>query len=392
MTSDTVSNRVSTLRATIAPLLRFIHDSAWAKREDPGYDFTFGNPYEMPLPQYVEALQQAIMPCEPDWFAYKQSEPEAQAIISASLSQRLEHLFEASDICLTNGAIAGRHIILNTIINPGDEVIFMTPHWFLYEGLILNAGGRAVKVRVDAETFDLNLRAIQAAISGRTRAIIINTPHNPTGKLYGHTTLAALGRILAKASAENKRTIYLLSDEAYHQVVFDNQAFISPATIYPHTFLIYTYGKVHLAPGQRLGFIALPHQMPNRLELRQAINLMQTFLGWAFPNALPQYALGDLVQISIDIDQLQARRDRLMASLADIGYRTIKPEGTFYLLVQSPLANDWDFVERLATYNVFCMPGCTFGLPGYFRLTLTATDDMVIGAIPRFAAAFAAVQ
>ena len=389
-----MSNRLPALYETVAPLLRFINDSTWGQRKEASQicDLTFGNPHEMPLTQYIEALQRVIVPQNQDWFGYKKSESKAQSIVSSSLSKRLRHQFEAEDICLTNGAIAGLHIVLNTIVDAGDEVIFMTPHWFLYEGMIINAGGRAVKVSIDLESFDLDLDAIEEAISPRTCAIIINSPHNPTGKIYSRDTLSSLKQILSRARVQNGRTIYLISDEAYHQIVFDNKEFVSPATIYPETFLVYTYGKVHLTPGQRLGFIALPQQMQHRLELRNALNLMQMFAGWAFPNAILQYAAERLVGLSIDIKQLQGRRDHFIQALESIGYETFKPEGTFYLLVKSPLKDDWKFIEQLAQHDVFCLPGVTFGLPGYFRISLTCNDEMMKRSIPKFAMAFQSAE
>lgn len=257
--------------------------------------------------------------------------------------------------------------------------------------MIIGAGGTAVKVGIDSSSFDLDMAAIKDAISGRTRAIIINSPHNPTGKIYSRETLVELGRILEDANEKNGKTIYLISDEAYQQIIFDENEFVSPATIYPNTFLVYTYGKVHLTPGQRIGYIALPPQMRNRAEVRNAIILTQQFSGWAFPNAILQYAISELVPLSIDIQQLQTRRDRLISALSEIGYKTNRPEGTFYLLVKSPIADDWDFIERLAQYDVYCLPGITFGLPGYFRISLTGNDEMVERSIPGFAEAFRAI-
>ncbi|MEO0837017.1 MAG: aminotransferase class I/II-fold pyridoxal phosphate-dependent enzyme [Cyanobacteria bacterium J06642_3] len=389
-----VAKRLQTLHQTIAPLMHFVNESTWGQREDinQGCDLTFGNPQEMPIAEYVETLQQATTPLDKNWLAYKQNEPEARAVVCKSLSDYLGHQFEPEDIFLTNGAIAGLQVGLKTMIDPGDEVIFITPHWFLYEGMIIDAGAQPVKVSTDLNTFDLDLEAIKQAISPQTRAIIINSPHNPTGKIYRKDTLSALAQTLTTASSNNDRTIYLISDEAYHQVIFDHHQFISPATIYPQTFLVYTYGKVHLTPGQRLGFIALPPQMPDRHELREAINLVQMFAGWSFPNAILQHGIKNLVKLSIDIDQIQAIRDRFLDSLTKIGYQTFKPTGTFYLLVKSPIADDWEFTELLAQHKVYCLPGITFGLPGYFRISLTCNNKMMEKSLPKFALAFQVVK
>jgi aspartate aminotransferase len=385
-----VSKSISSLQKTMAPLYHFMQESTWSQKEpcEDDCDFTFGNPHEMPLIDYVDTLKKVTEPQNKDWFAYKQSEPEARIAISESISKRFNHSFTEGDIFLTNGAVAALDVVIKTITDSEDEIIYISPHWFLYEGMILSAGGKAVNVRINPLNFDLNLDAIEAAITSRTRAIIINSPNNPTGKIYSRDTLVRLSQILSKASDKNGRTVYLISDEAYSNILFDDNKFISPSTIYPSTFLIYTYGKVHLTPGQRIGYIALPEAMPNRESLRQAINTVQMFSGWAFPNAILQYAIPELDKLSIDCKKLQDRRDRFIAHLSDIGYKTNNPEGTFYLLVKTPIEDDVAFVEHLAQYKVFCLPGVTFGLPGYFRISLTGNDKMLERSIRGFSSAF----
>jgi aspartate aminotransferase len=229
--------------------------------------------------------------------------------------------------------------------------------------------------------------AIKAAIGPRTRAIIINSPHNPTGKIYSHATLEGLAGLLTHASAHIGHPIALISDEAYSRIIFDGRAYPSPTAFYPHTFLIYTYGKTLLTPGQRIGYIALPPTMPGREQLRTALFVSQLVTGYAFPNALLQHALRDLEQLSIDIDHLQRKRDRMVAALRDIGYDLHVPEGTFYLLPRSPLADDLAFIELLAEQDIFCLPGTVVELPGYFRISLTANDAMIEQALPGFATA-----
>ena len=193
--------------------------------------------------------------------------------------------------------------------------------------------------------------------------------------------------LLTHASARIGHPIYLISDEAYSRIVFDGRAYHSPTAFYPHTFLIYTYGKTLLTPGQRLGYIALPPTMPGREQLRTALFVSQLLTGYAFPNALLQHALSDLEQLSIDVEHLQRKRDRMVAALRDIGYELHVPEGTFYLLPRSPLADDLAFIELLAEQNIFCLPGTVVELPGYFRISLTANDAMIEQALPGFATA-----
>lgn len=387
-----VSSRIASLQRVTAPLLAFMTQSTWAQRSgEPGIaDFVVGNPHEMPLPGYVDALRQHVEPRSPDWFAYTMSDPTAQQLIAASLTaRRAGEAFSPDDIFMTSGAFAGLTVALKTLLDPGDEVIFITPPWFFYEALIVAEGGVPVRVRARADDFDLDLEGIANAITPRTRAIIINSPNNPTGRIYPTATLAHLADLLTRAAQEHGRPIFLLSDEAYSRILFDGRAFPSPADSYAWSIIVYTYGKTLLTPGQRLGYLALPPGMPlaDRAALRPAITLAQVASGYAFPNALLQHALPDLQKLSIDIDHLQRKRDRLVDALQSLGYQLERPEGTFYLLPRSPLPDDLRFVEQLAARDVFVLPGAAVELPGYFRISLTATDDMIDRALPVFAAA-----
>jgi aspartate aminotransferase len=383
------SKQIDNILKLIAPINRFFMESTWMQRAgDPDIsDFMLGNPHERPLPDFTTALQKWSRPQNKDWYAYKENEPTSQAIIAGSLRQQRGLPFEAEDIFLTNGAFAALSVTLTTVVDPGDEVIFISPPWFFYESLIATAGARPVRVKCNPETFDLDLKAIEAAISERTRGIIINSPHNPTGKIYPAETLTNLAELLTAASQRNGRDIYLLSDEAYCRIIYDGRRYLSPTAYYPHSFVLYTYGKTLLTPGQRLGYIALPPTMPHRAQLREALYTAQIVTGFVFPNALLQHALPDLEKLSIDVDHLQYKRDWLVGALREMGYELHTPEGTFYLLVRSPLADDLAFINLLADYDIFCLPGTIVEMPGYFRVSLTANTEMIERALPGFAAA-----
>jgi aspartate aminotransferase len=378
----------------LASFGRFFTESAWAQRADArqGCDFVFGNPHEPPVPGFVEALQRALMPGDNNWFAYKQSEPEARAVVAASLRRRRSVEYAPEDIVMTNGAFAGLAVVLKALTNPGDEVIYISPPWFFYEGMITDVGATAVGVKADPATFDLDLAAIEAAISPRTRAIIVNSPNNPTGKIYPATTLTQLGELLTRASREHDRPIYLLSDEAYSRILFDGRDFPSPTEYYPYSLLIYTYGKTLLTPGQRIGYVALPPTLPDREQLGDLLMTAQFVTGYAFPNALLQHALPDLEELSIDIEHFQHKRDRMVSALREMGYELHVPEGTFYLMVRSPLPDDVAFLDRLAAHQVYCLPGQVVETPGYFRISITASEEMIERALPGFAAAIEEVR
>ena len=388
------AHQLGQVMESIQLLLKFMNDSPYSRlRDEPGVsDFALGNPHEMPLPELTVALQKWSIPQDKDWFAYKMNEPEAQELVARSLHTRLGVAFEPEDIFLTNGAFAAISVAITTLTDPGDEIIYVSPPWFFYTPIIISRHGIPVSVPCNQDTFDLDLDAIRQAITPKTRAVIVNSPNNPTGRIYPPEMLRALAGMLTESSERYGRPIYLLSDEAYSHILYDQNEFHTPAEYYPHTILMYTYGKTLLAPGQRMGYLALPASMPQREQLRPAVLTAQMVTGYAFPNALLQHALPDLEALSIDIPRLQARRDRMAAALRQAGYALRIPQGTFYLLVRSPLEDDMAFVELLGEENILCLPGTTFEMPGYFRISLTANDAMVERALPGFARAYARAQ
>jgi aspartate aminotransferase len=345
-------------------------------------DLTFGNPQERALPGFVSALRDHLEPRTKDWFAYKRSEPQARAVVAKALRDWRNLPFEPEDIALTNGAFGALATAFHALLDPGDEVVFSLPPWFLYEPMLLTAGAKPVKVRVRPDDYDLDLSAIASAISPRTRAVIVNTPNNPTGRIYPPTTLQALGELLTEASSRLDRTIWLISDEPYARLVFSDAEFHSPSEFYSYTVISYSYGKVLLTPGERIGWLALSPSTPERRQLRRAVELSQMAAGWLFPNGVLQYAISDLERLSIDRVDLERKRDRLVAELIAAGYRLQSPEGTFYLWARSPEPDDVAFCRRLAEDKVLVLPGSVCEATGHFRISLTASHDMIERALP----------
>jgi aspartate aminotransferase len=344
----------------------------------------------MPLPEIGDAIARWAAPRSERWFEYKSNEPATVAAVVRSLRSRVGIEFDAADIAMTTGAFGAIAATLRAIVDAGDEVIYLSPPGFFYAQMIMTLGARPVRVDLPSPTFELPLAAIEAAITPGTRAIIVNSPHNPTGRILQPFELTGLAEILDRASERNGRPVYLVSDEAYSRILFDGAPFHSPVKFYDRSLLIYTYGKTLLAPGQRLGYVAIPPTMPDRPALRNAILVAQVVTGFQFPNAVMQYALEDLDKASIDIAALQRRRDRVLSALGDIGYETVRPRGTFYVIVRSPMADDVVFAALLAEHDMSVLPGAAFELPGWFRISLTANDAMVERSLPGFQAAFKA--
>jgi aspartate aminotransferase len=376
------------MRASVAPFLSFFNGPFSRLNLEPGVaNFAVGNPQELPIPAYVEALQRHVVPRDKDWFAYKVAEPASQRIVADTLTRRTGLAWDPADVAMTNGGFAALAVAMRALVEPGDEVVFLSPPWFFYEFLALAAGGEPVRVKLDPPEFDLNLAGIDAAITSRTRAVIVNSPHNPSGRIYSTDVLRELATLLSDASARIGHPIWIISDEPYNRIVFDGRSFSSPAEHYPYTIITYSYGKTLLAPGQRIGYLTVPPTTPGREELREAIYLEQASTGYAFPNALLQHALGDIEPLSIDVAAMQARRDRLVPALNQLGFEASMPEGTFYTMARSPIPDDVAFAEILARHRVLVLPGTIVEVPGWFRVSLTASAEMVEMGIPRFAAA-----
>ena len=382
------ASRSDRMRASVAPFLAYFGGTFDRLNRQPDVaNFAVGNPQEMPLPAYVDALERHLPPADKDWFAYKLSEPASRRIVADALTAGTGLDWDPADVALTNGGFAALAVTLRTLVEPGDEVLFGSPPWFFYEMLVLAAGGEPARVSLEPPAFDLDVDRLAAAITPRTRAVIVNSPHNPSGRVFSRETFADLASALADASERIGHPVWLISDEPYRRIVFDGRTAASPAVAYPHTVVTYSYGKQTLAPGQRIGYIAVPPTCPDRVELRDDLFLEQMATGFAWPNALLQHALADIERTTVDIGARQRRRDRLVPALREMGFDASVPEGTFYTMARSPIGDDVAFTETLAGHRVLVLPGSIVEVPGWFRVSLTASDDMVEAGIPRFAAA-----
>jgi aspartate aminotransferase len=355
-------------------------------------DFLAGNPQEIAGREYVETLQRWLEPQNSRWFAYGTPMLPSQMAAAEGLTKELGIDFDPADILLCRGAHGGLAACLDLVVDPGDEVIYISPPWFFYEAMILSVGAEPVKVHARPDDWDLDVPSIESAITDRTSAVLINTPHNPTGKVYPPETLSALGAALDRRNAGRERPIYLISDEAYSRILFPGTRMHTPASHYPYSLLVHTYSKSALAPGQRLGYVALPPDMPGREELRMAFFATALGSSNAFPDAVMVYALADIDRMSIDLDALARRRDWMVSALQEMGYDLHVPEATFYLLAKVPGGDERAFVRRLASDGVLVLPGRATDTPGYFRISLTATDRMVERALPVFEAAIRELQ
>jgi aspartate/methionine/tyrosine aminotransferase len=378
-----LSERAHAAREAIEPVTSFFLSLRAMDGQPDVVDLTFGDPHEMPLPGLVDALRANLEPRAEDWFAYKTSLAPARETIAAGLRVELGLPVEPDDIAMTQGAFGAIALAFRLVADAGDEVVIPEPGWF-YAPMLRAANLVPVRAPLAADTFDLDVEAVVRAITPRTRIVVVNSPANPTGRVYTRDRLVDLATALEAASEQGGRRIWLLSDEPYRRIRFDGIAFTSPAACYPWTLIDYSYGKILLAPGQRLGYLALSPLIPRaeRADLRAALLPLQMGLGWGFPDALMQYAVPALESVSIDLVELGKRRDRMVQALGDAGYALIVPEGTFYLWGAAPGGDAVAFVAALAERGVFVLPGTVFDSPAHFRISLTATTAMLERALP----------
>jgi aspartate aminotransferase len=379
-----MSSRAAGAKAAVDVVTAFFGRIQALASDPQALDFTFGNPHEMALPGLSAAIRAHAEPRSVDWFAYKTSEPAAQEAVAAGLSAELGLPFEPEDIAMTQGAFGAISLALALLTDAGDEVVIPVPGWFCYEPMLHAANLVPVLADLDPVTFDLDVDRIARSITSRTRIVIVNSPANPTGRVYPKAAWDDLADVLEQASRTHGRRIWLLSDEPYRRIRFDGIEFSSPAGSYPWTLIDYSYGKVLLAPGQRLGYLALSPLMPadEREELRAGLMPLGLAIGWGFPDAVMQYSVPTLESISIDMTELARKRDRLYGALTDAGLDVTRPEGTFYLWGRAPGGDAVRFCDLLAERSVYVMPGTLFAQPHHFRISLTATMQMIDAALP----------
>ena len=349
-----------------------------ARRGDPrAADLLFGDPCDPSLPGITELLHAQIDVSHRLGYRYVHQIPEAREAATQALCQRTNLSFVAEDLFLNTGAFSGLVCCLQALCDPNTEVIYFSPPWFYYRSMIKSVGAIPRGIDLNPEDWTIPLEKVAAAIGPKTSAVVINSPHNPTGRVFSDDELAGLAKVLADASHRLGRHIPIISDEAYARIVYQCPHAPTPARHYAATIVVYTYGKTLLAPSLRVGYMALAPGFPEAIRMRQMFNAIQPMAGWLFPTCIVQRALPELEMLCVDLSQLKRRRDNLVAALHAGGYRVIPAQGTFYMLVESPEHDDRAFSCYLEKRNVLVLPGSILETPGTFRVSLTASDAMI---------------
>jgi len=341
-------------------------------------DFSLGNPDLSPPPQFTEVIRRITVDERPGAHGYMPNGgyPWVKEALAARMSTEQGVAIAGGDMLMTCGAAGGLNVVFKALLNPGEEVILLAPYFVEYNFYLDNHGGVGRIVNTDGD-FNLDLAAIEAAISAKTKAIVINSPNNPTGQIYDAESLAALGKLLEKAGKQFGTVVYLIADEPYRKIVFDGATVPGVMSAYRNSIVVSSYSKDLSLPGERIGYLAVHPEIDDKAELVDALTLANRILGFVNAPALMQRVVAELQGVTIDTAVYARRRESFCAILEEAGYRFSAPKGAFYIFPQSPLADDVAFIALLQEQRILAVPGVGFGAAGHFRLAFCVEDEVI---------------
>ena len=348
------------------------------------FDFSLGNPDVPPPPRFTEVLRELAAEDRPGVHGYMPNGgfPYVREALAARLSQEQGVEFDQGDVLMTCGAAGALNVVMKSLLDPGDEVIILSPFFVEYNFYVDNHGGTTRIVATDAE-FNLDLDAIREALSEKTKVVLINSPNNPTGQVYPAADLQALGRILEEAGERFCTTIYLVSDEPYRKIVFDDCEVPSIMQATTNAIVVSSFSKDLSLPGERIGYLAVHPEMHEKNELLDALTLANRILGFVNAPALMQRVVAQLQGVSVDCSVYARRREVFCRVLDEAGFEYVRPRGAFYLFPRTPM-DDVEFCALLQQEKILAVPGRGFGAPGHIRLAFCVDEDVIARSAEAF--------
>ena len=352
------------------------------------YDFSLGNP-NVPAPKAVkEAIIDILENEDPvALHGYTNSNagyPEVREAVADSINERFGTAFTAKNIVMTVGAAGGLNVALKILLNPGDEVIVFAPYFGEYRSYTANFDGVLVAISPDTETFQPKLEEFAEKITNRTKAVIVNTPNNPTGVIYSEETIKKMAAIMEEKQKEFGIDIYLISDEPYRELAFDGIEVPYLTKYYANTIIGYSFSKSLSLPGERIGYLVIPDEAADSEDLQSAASVATRILGFVNAPTLQQKMLVKCLNEKTDISYYDRNRETLYKGLQECGFECIKPEGAFYMFVKSPIADEKAFCAAAKKYNILIVPGSSFGCPGFVRIAYCVAYETIVNSLPKF--------
>lgn len=352
------------------------------------YDFSLGNP-NLPAPKRVkEAIVEILN--EEDTLTlhgYTNSNAgymEVRDAVASSLNKRFKTSLAGNNIIMTVGAAGGLNVALKVLLNPDDEVIVFAPYFSEYRSYVNNFDGVLVEISPNTENFQPKLDEFERKITKRTKAVIVNTPNNPTGVVYPEETVVRMAEILEKKQKEYGNDIYLLSDEPYRELVYDGAEVPYLTKYYDNTIVVYSYSKSLSLPGERIGYVVVPDEVSESGKVIAAMNVANRILGFVNAPTLQQKIVQKCLEEQTDISYYNRNRETLYKGLTDCGFSCIKPEGAFYLFMKSPIEDEKEFCRQAKELHILLVPGSSFGCGGYVRIAYCVFYETIVNALPKF--------
>ena len=353
------------------------------------YDFSLGNP-NVPAPvQVKEAIIEEAEREDPivlHGYMSNAGYEDVRQAVAESINKKFDTAFSAKNIIMTVGAAGGLNVILKTLLNPGDEVIAIAPYFGEYNSYVSNFDGKLVVVSPNTETFQPNLTELEEKLTARTKAVIVNSPNNPTGVIYSEETIQAMAEILRKKQKEFGTDIYLISDEPYRELAYDGAEVPYLTKYYENAIIGYSFSKSLSLPGERIGYLVIPDGAADSEDVISAAGTATRILGYVNAPSLMQKAVAKCLDAQADVPYYDRNREDLYNGLKEMGFECIKPQGAFYLFMKSPVADEKVFCEAAKKQHILIVPGSSFACPGYVRIAYCVAHETIINSMPGFKA------
>lgn len=353
------------------------------------YDFSLGNP-NVPAPvQVKEAIIEEAEREDPivlHGYMSNAGYEDVRQSVAESINKKFDTAFSAKNIIMTVGAAGGLNVILKTLLNPGDEVIAIAPYFGEYNSYVSNFDGKLVVVSPNTETFQPNLTELEEKLTARTKAVIVNSPNNPTGVIYSEETIQAMAEILRKKQKEFGTDIYLISDEPYRELAYDGAEVPYLTKYYENAIIGYSFSKSLSLPGERIGYLVIPDEAADSEDVISAAGTATRILGYVNAPSLMQKAVAKCLDAQADVPYYDRNREDLYNGLKEMGFECIKPQGAFYLFMKSPVADEKVFCEAAKKQHILIVPGSSFACPGYVRIAYCVAHETIINSMPGFKA------
>lgn len=355
--------------------------------EENVFDYSIGNP-NIEAPSEIKDIIIKILneenPNKLHGYMNNSGYEDVREGIAENINVKYNTKLNYENIVMTCGAAGGLNIILKSILNPGDEVIIFAPFFGEYINYVNNFDGKIKIISADTKSFQPNLKELEKEITSKTKAIIINSPNNPSGVIYNENTIIKMSKILKMKEEELGSQIYLISDEPYREIIYDNAKVPCILNYYDNSFIGYSYSKSLSLPGERIGYVVVNSKIKEFKEMVASLNIANRILGFVNAPSLFQRVIKESLNLEVDSNIYKKNRDLLYNHLIQIGFECMKPEGTFYLFPKSPIDNDVKFCEDAKKFNILAVPGSTFGCPGYFRLSYCISYEKIEKSLKAF--------